>query len=99
MLGKAIDIARSAATDPTAIHKARQAQDKAYRYIASAAEKELIDALQVELTHDAWKDTCKRRKARRGKAPFLQKTLLTFTAVARRPKEADDTSIEHKGIT
>ena len=98
MLDKAIDIARCAATDPTAIHRARQAQDKAYRYIANAAEQELTDALQVELSDEAWRDKCKRCKARRGKAPYLQRTLLTFAAVAKRPKEADDNSTEHKAI-
>ena len=98
MLEKAIDVARCAATDPSALHRARQAQDKAYRYIATAAEHELTEALQIDLSDDAWRARCKRCRAKRGKAPYLQKALLTFEAVAKRPKEAEDNTTEHTAV-
>ena len=83
MLERAIDLARQAATDPSAIKLARQAQDRAYHHIAAAAEGELVEALQVTLNDDEWHHKLRHCRARRGKAPVLQKTQLSFAAMAR----------------
>ena len=83
MLERAMDLAKQAATNPAATQCARQAQDKAYRYIAGAAEDELVEALQVPQHNHDWHSKLRHCKAKRGKAPVLQKTKLTFAAMAR----------------
>ena len=69
--------------DPGLVPKARQAQDRAYSYLASAAEHELEEKLQVELFRPQWHLHRQQTRARRGRRPVLQKVMVTFDAITK----------------
>ena len=87
VLAEAIAHATKAATRQEHTRAARKAQDRAYHYLAKAAETEIIDKMQVELANPTWTQTMKRSRAKRGRAPVFQKVQVTFSAISKIKQE------------